>query len=867
MKYQALYRYLSVCLIGGGFSFPVFYFENAKAQSNVLSGGEIKVKPSDAIELEEVVVLAPRTKGSVSELVEIRRQTSAVSDVLAAEQIARAGDSDAAASLRRVTGLSLVNGKYVYVRGLGERYSSVQMNYFSLPSPEPSRRVVPLDLFPTSVLESVVVQKSYSPDLPGEFGGGLIQLRTRSLPEKFYFKGSAGYALQSSNSHLGSRGGSTDWFGMDDGARALPEDLRQALASGRQLSVRSPGSDVGIEEAELAKLGQSLSNNYQQFRLSEAPPPSVSLATGNRFSLGAVRLGVAGGFLYNQDLETGERDSIALNAVADKLVLDSWQRRLYTEQETRLAGSFDVGAEVPSGHRLTLSSHVLRHTTNATQFKETRPSQSPSTGETSLLEWTERQLWTKHLAVRHDLSRSVGWPIEIDWRIGDSEAKRDSPDRREYTYDRTADSYQQRGGADGNMRTYSELRDHSRETALDVTIPMKIEERDFLKVKLGFSQIERNRRSDVFRLYFVDTAAVPTAPLSAPIEDRLRIANRGPGKFMPANITQYADSYSGQHTLTAGYAMADIAPWVSWSFQIGVRHESSTQTVRTFRYFSPGVPESETLLTAKDLLPVYSLVWKPDENLRARLAYSETLARPDFRELSSVSFFDDELGYDVRGNPGLQGTVIRNVDHRWEYYFTTDEYLSAGVFLKQFERPIEVMFEPKNNNPVQTFANAKAANNFGVEFEHRTSLRHASRFFRRWSLLSNLTLIRSSIELDSVKSGSQTSSERPMQGQAPYVVNIQFQYDRPTWGITGALLYNVVGRRITEVGTNSVPDTYDEPMQQVDLVAAKTIAKNWSVQFRAKNLLDPLIESKQGDIVVRSHRKGRVAGVNLNATF
>lgn len=759
-----------------------------------------------------------------------------------------------------MTGLTLKDGKYVYVRGLGERYSGVQLNQFALPSPEPARRVVPLDLFPVSVLESVVVQKSYSPNLPGEFGGGVIQLKSKSLPEKFFAKGTISTGYEDFNNRLSYLGGSTDWLGIDDGSRKMPTAIKQVLKSGRKLVIKQPGSDEGLSQEELTQLGQSLPNKYATSRTSDVPPPGFSIALGNKYRIGGKKVGAQGSLLYGQTADQGERKSTGLNAMGnDRYSVDYTRGAEFSEIETRLAGQLELGLELSKSQALSFNSMLLRHTTNFTQFDEKQDPNSISRIESTTLDWTERELWTNQLKGQHKLGTSYSQPIEGQWRVGSANASRTSPDRREYAYERTPSSYQMRGDSGGNRRTYSELFDDSQEIGLDFTVPLS-PVKDRLKLTVGANHLERQRHSEVFRLFF-------SGPVTgAPIEEQLDPGNIGPGGFELHNITDAADSYKGEQKIQAFYGNLEYAPLSQWSFQAGMRQEESVQRVSTFRYFEPDKPFSESELKMSDLLPAYSVVWKPNENWRSRTAYSETLARPDFRELSEVGFIDDETGYEVHGNSQLKGTVIQNIDHRWEYYWSADEYVSLGGFYKQFKNPIEVMFVPGVNR-IQTFANAKGAQNYGVELESRLGLRQATRALRRWSILANLTLIQSEIELDETAKGIQTSDRRPLQGQAPYVVNFQLQYDRPLWNLSATLLYSIVGERITEVGTNEIPDTLERPYHQVDFVASKSISKSWSVALRAKNLLDPRIESYQGSELVKQSRNGRVMGVSLSGTY
>ncbi|MBY0315134.1 MAG: TonB-dependent receptor [Bdellovibrionales bacterium] len=849
--------------------FQTLTLNSLKVEKTSTETFQIELKPS-LNQLEDMVVLAPKVKGSLSALVEVRKQSSAVTDVLGAEQMARAGDGDAAASLRRVTGLTLVNGKFVYVRGLGERYSGVLMNQFSLPSPEPTRRVVPLDLFPTAIMESIVVQKSYSPDLPGEFGGGVIQLQTKTLPESFFLRATIATAYErNAQGRLGYKGGSTDWLGIDDGSRQLPTAIKNVLGQGLKLTKNIPGEDKGLTEQQLIDLGNTLPVNYNTDTTSQPSMPNLALSMGNGWKFSGFKLGTAGSLLYGQSIDAYNRFSQGFNVgTGGKFERDFQRQSVVAETEVRLAGSFDVGAEIFKDHKISASAFILRNTTSLAQRDTTiNYLSNGNQTEATTLDWTERQLFAQHFKGQHNLQKIVNYPVKWDWRLGLSQANRNSPDRRDYMYDIINGNTTIASDSSGNTRTFSDLTDDSSEMAMDLTIPWVYKARDLVKVKLGFNQIEKNRRSDITRLFFANNFSGATPiPLNGSPEDIFSKPNIDSGVFLLKNLTNEADSYSGEQTISAQYILAEIAPVAEWSFQAGFRRESSTQLVKTFKYFEPDRPFARSQLEMNDVLPVYAVTWKPTDHWRARLAYSETLARPDFRELSTVGFVDDETGYNVQGNANLKGTVIKNIDHRWEYYWTSDEYMSLGLFHKRFVNPIEVMFIPGVNR-IQSFDNAQGAENYGIEIENRTGLRHFSRELRRWTLLTNLTLIRSEIELDEKNKGIQTSEVRPLQGQSPYVINLQLQYDRPQWGFSSTLLYNIVGKRITEVGTNDVPDTYEQPFGQLDFVASEKVGKFWTIGFRARNLLNPEIESTQADEVVRSYRRGRFFGLTLGAVL
>lgn len=861
-------------LPAGNFGFTILHsnFETETKEMAVSPSGELNSSPvlylKPAVSsLEEFVVLAPKIKGSVSALIEVRKNSSAVADVLGSEQMAKQGDSDAGSSLRRVTGLTLVGGKYVYVRGLGERYTTVTLNGSTLPSPEPARRVIPLDLFPTSVLESVLVQKSFSPNLPGEFGGGLIQLQTRSLPDQAFFKASLSTALEANVRRITYQGGSTDWMGIDDGTRALPEGIRSALKSGKKLNENNPPFFTdGFSAEELTQLGRSLKVRYNTNEGSGTSLPGLALSGGGKVSAGPLTIGALASGSHSSSFETGSKESYRYDAEsAGRLTLFESTNAEYAEREVKSSGTLDIGVETAANHSLHGNLLLVRHSTDETQIKNSsRTGDSVASRRITELEWVERQLFTKQISGKHLLGFGGEHPLELQWRATESIARRDAPDTREYVYE-------ERNGApslvrdnNGNRRQWSELNDQAREFGAELNQAFSLGSLGQGKLLAGATLQRRERIADVWRLHM--RIRDSNLDLTTPPDSIFGEANIAPGKIEITNLTESADSMSGEQQNTSFFGGGEWSPIKSLTFATGMRRESGRQLVKTFYYFDKENPTSIGGLETKDWLPAHSLTWKPSEQIRARLAYSETVARPEFRELSTVPFIDDETGYETVGYDKLRGTVIRNYDHRWEFYPTPEESASIGFFYKEFQFPIEEVFEPSPNLR-KTFRNVEAARNAGIELDGRIDLRRITRFLRRWSLLGNLSLIRSRVELGEEARGQQTSAERPLQGQSPWVANIQVQYERPAQGRTLGLLYNVVGPRITEVGTNLRPDIYEQPFHQVDFVASQKFGRQLSLGLRAKNLLDPRAKATQGPNIVRTQKKGRSLHVTLSAAF
>ncbi len=808
-------------------------------------------------DIQEMTVAAPRISNSVESLLEVRKKTNAVADVLGQEAMARSGDSDAASTLRRVTGLTLVNGKYVYVRGLGERYSSVLLNGSQVPSPEPSRRVVPLDLFPVSILENITVQKSFSPDRPAEFGGGLIELQTRSIPKKLTGQFQTGANTDNFQSGLSYKGGSTDQFGFDDGTRALPSVVKNAFKSGKKIIVSETD---GFDLDKIVEMTKSMPNIYNIQNESSENIPNMQFSLGNSKQVGTLRAGALMGLIYSTTSDVGLRESNSYNVGAGgELERDDKSRIVYAEREVQLGGALDLGLDIRDTHKFKLTTMLLRNSTDLTSERTSeKSSDSFSSRKYTNLEWYERQLLLNQLTGEHK-----GDFITARWRLNESTARRDSPDNRQVMRKFDGSRYILETDVTGNTRTYGELEDKSREAGVDFDVNLLNRGDKKVVAKFGAVANSKDRRSDIYRLHLKNNFTPGTLPdLGMSSEDIF--TNVGKDGFILTSITDSADSFTGNQSIYSGYGLLEVSPSDKWTLSLGLRNERSIQDVKTFKYYEPNAPTSRGELQMNDLLPSYNLTWKVTKDERLRIAYGETLARPDFRELSTVSYIEDETGYDVMGNSELRGTVIQNWDFRYERYFSDSNYFSVGSFYKKFQSPIEAIFLP-GDKLVKSFMNAPGATNYGAEVEGRYSLRGMARSLRRWSLSSNVSVIKSNVEIDATQ-GNQTSKVRPLQGQSPYVANVQLFYDRPQYKLTSGLIYNIVGRRITEVGTNARPDVYEEPVHQLDFVFNQNYG-DWGYGLRARNLLDPVAKSTQGDEIVRARQRGRTYVFNLTAYF
>lgn len=834
---------------------------------------DIELTPA-GLELPDFVVVEPYVEGSLAAFVEEKRTSSAVSDIIGAEQISRSGDSDAAGALRRVTGLTLVDGKFVYVRGLGERYSSTLLNNAQIPSPDPTRRVVPLDLFPTEILQGIVIQKTYTADMPGEFGGGTIQLRTRGVPEGFVAKVQlTGIYLDGTTGSEGLtyRGDEQDWTGFDHG-RELPGAISDRIALDGRLRPRTTFNPGGVTPAEYEAFGEQYAQlGFDQKSESLPPGAGLSASLGNVWEIGGARVGFLSSLRYQNAWDTSEETRRTFRVEGtDTLVLGAELDRLRSEQNIELSGFFNAGVEFGENHKLKSTTVLVRQSVDEARFSEGYTEDPGDRSRFYQNEWIENELTTQQFSGEHIFPAASN--LTLDWQWTHARAGRDSPANRQYRYDQDNNSgdYLFSSRADSNSSDYSTLTDNADEYALNLKWPWQFGDDSSLTLSAGASQLKRDRESGILRFVYraVGPRSRDQAVLILPPNQIFSAANIGPTGFQFDQTGRDTDFYVAEQSLDALYASVDVVWREDWRFTLGARQEDNFQLVANGDPTQPGAEITEARIEDTDLLPSSSITWIRSDKDQFRLGYSETLSRPDFRELSAAPFTDPLLDTETIGNPDLVATAIKNFDFRWEYYFSDSESFTASLFAKQFDQPIERVLVP-GTGELLTYVNVESAELRGVEFDVYKTLSALNEVgwanpqwlpdfqWDNWYVSGNYAYIDSTIELGSAAS-IQTTRERPLQGQSPYVVNAQLGYINPESGRELSVVYNRFGRRISNVGTNGAPDIYEEPFDQLDFVYKQSLPwAGWTLKARAKNLLDPNVEFTQGDGITREYRKGR----------
>ncbi|HEY7905438.1 MAG TPA: TonB-dependent receptor, partial [Wenzhouxiangella sp.] len=828
------------------------------------------------LELAEFVVLVPFIQGSISAVLDERLRSASVSEVLGSEQMSRAGDSDAGSALARVTGLTLVGGEFIFVRGLGERYSATLLNRASVPSPDPSRKVVPMSLFPTGVIESIRVQKSYSADMPGEFGGGSVDIRTNSIPDENFFNLSlSGGFLQGTTGKTGLtyQGGSNDWLGRDDGTRALPGIVADAVAGDVPLIEATIFNPVGFTGEELEAFGDAFPVIYDIQEKDNQPNHGLTLEGGMKGQWGDWSAGFLSALSWSQSWANREEIRRQFNIGDGELRLRDEFDLTRTEHKVEGSAFLTAGLNFQDNHEISWTSMLLRQTLDDVRSQVGFDQDTGGIVDTTFLEYEERDLLAHQIEGRHT------FPILSDftlrWDASDARARRIAPDTRIYLFEEDRRSptglvFSRR--TDNNFRNYADLIDEVIEYGADVELPLSFGPTDWT-FSAGWRKLDRDRNSDLRRFKF---DGIQRFPLDVRFLDSLEAIinpdNINPDGLVIRESTRATDNSFALLDIEAAYGMVDLLLWERLRLTGGVRMEDWSQSAVTFDLFNPDGQPITANLGDKDWLPSASATFYLTERQQIIASYGETLIRPDLRELSPAEFTDPVLDAPVLGNPALVPSSIIHYDLRYDFSPTPTELVSVGIFYKEITDPIELIILPSEALLV-TFANAEGAENYGVEFELRKTLGFLNRWafanplWDRLTLAGNASWIESSIDIADQEQGVLTSNSRALQGQSPYVINAQLSYLHTEGGPEATVLYNVAGKRISEVGVLGQPDKYAQPFGQLDFTLTWPLGERAKFKFKAQNLLDSTFKITQGDEVTQIYQKGRQFSVGLDIGF
>ena len=852
-----------------------FFYELHKAervQGIVVAAGQVvkvdaRLMPDEkAVDVVEVETEADRA--SMEGLILTRRRSAASGDAVGRVEIAKTPDRNAAEAARRVVGANIVDGRFVYVRGLGERYTNALLNGVPLPSPEPDRQAVPLDLFPSLILEDLTIVKTFTPDTPGDFTGGSVRINTRAMPSKLLLSASLGAGFNTATTfqeRLSYKGSSTDWLGFDGGARKLPGSIPEHKIGP---NVPRPDGSVPTQD-ELTGWGRDMNAFMSTEGATSLPNYSFSVVGGDSFDLGAKRrLGTLAALTYSRKFSRRAGEKISTFGLDGNGEL---QKKNDIEGETGFDqvgwGAFGgVTYEFSPKHRVALIGfHSQAGDKEARVFEGFHEERSAIIRETRL-RYVSRGLTFGQLRGEHDLPELDD--AKIDWSLFASRAGRDEPDTRGtiYTYDSGLDAYTFEDDALSGSHFFAEQKEKTYGGAFDFTQPLLKGDRP-ASLKIGTLMSFRAREFDARRFRYRQAPGSDPNLLLLPPDQLFTDGNIGTALNLQED-TRANDSYTADLNVYAGYLMSDTSLSKSLRFVAGERVEVARQGIESVDPFSPAVGKVSTRLDTTDLLPSAALIFKATESANVRASVTRTIARPQLRELAPFSFTDYFGGNNVEGNPDLDRTLITNGDLRFEYFPSPSEVLAFSTFYKHFDGAIEQVLQAQGAVAgIATYDNADSASLIGVELEGRKGLGFLTQALKDFSLIANLTVARSRVSLDPEKASFVTNPDRPLSNQAPWVVNAMVDYASEDLGLKARLLYNISGRSIVTVGTNGLPDVYEQPRHAMDAVLAKDLGKHLELKLSATNILNSAFvrtqgESNDGDNVVREYRDGSTLSVS-----
>lgn len=855
-------------------SYKDIVLNNVKAgNTDVVLNFELE---SDAQALSEVSVVAAAKKNNEVSLMQAQKRSLVVQSGVSAQQIAKTQDKDASEVIKRVPGVSIIDEKFVMVRGLSQRYNNVWMNGSAVPSSEADSRAFSFDIIPSSQLDNMIIVKSPAPEYPADFTGGFILIDTKDMPSENGFNLSIGGAINDRThfkDFLKAKGGNMDWLGFGTGFRTLDAGMKGALNT-------YPNYANG-NTARIDILNNGLNNDWTLKTIKPVGDLKVNLSYNHKWKTESGRTyGMLAAVNYSNTYKTYLDMENSLYGPYDT----SNDKTVFLRKATDNQYSNDVrlGAMLNLTFQPRDSRHRYEFKNIFNQIAKDRYSErtgfnaQPDNINNMEYYYSSRTTYNTQFTGKHTFDAN-----KLDWSIGYAYANRNLPDRRliERT-DRT----------DETMSIYRISREFTKldEHIASVNVNYR---HDFQfgniepTLKTGLYGEYRTRTYNTRQFQYgwdPDNALPDRFEFDTDVVNNVLIdSNYGTDKLYMQEEVNYMNNYEGKNTQISGYAGINI-PVGAFSLYAGVRYEHNRQElIMNTRQYEES--KRSTFYDYNDLFPSLNATYKLNEKQQFRLAYGKSVNRPEFRELSTSVYYDFDLGSDVMGNSGLKAAYIQNVDLRYEWYPDNGEQISVALFYKHFKNPIEWTYTMSGGtDPIYSYINAKGADNYGIEVDIRKNLDFIG--MKNFSLSFNGALIKSKVQF----AAGTNNIDRPMQGQSPYLINTGLFYNNTEKGWNAAILYNRIGKRIIGVGNRygsssegdarNIPNSYEMPRNSIDLSASKKFG-NLEIKAAIRDLLAERYYFKQfEDVVVngqartieeitRSYKPGRSYNLTIGYSF
>ena len=867
--------------------------------SITVTDGEVTVADfkmgDNPIAIKEFTVTGKANTAGVVYMDEMRRQSSSMIDGMPADQIAKSGDSNVASAVKRGVGVTVEGGKYVYVRGLSDRYSKTTLNGAEIPGLDPERNAVQMDLFPTNLIDNIAIVKSFSPELPASFTGGLVNINTKDFPDRFTLKfaTSVSYNTQASlNSNFQTyEGGATDGLGFDDGTRDIPTAVPNIIPE--RFTVN------GTNFEDLSRVTQSFNKEMDIRKKTSGLNQSYSFSAGNQVNLGERKLGYIASMTYQRRFDhygdgfTG-RYKYSGDASSTDLIRNKEFNDARSVENALWGALFNVSLKANSNNKFAFNLMRNQNGIKNTRFQEgTQPEDDPNMiVQNRTLQFLERSMTFMQLKGEHYLPNAGR--LKIDWFGAFTISAQDEPDLRFFINDYTISDVNaedttwaiQPAVYDAPTRYWRDMRETNIDIKVNFEKPIAIFGDTSLsqsknKLKWGLSAVKRSRSFNERRFVYNSEGVNFNGSVADYLADENMVGGLSNdyiylSGFSGTTGNDRVNSYLGDDTVLSAYFMGDIFLNRTMRLIAGARMEKTNIFVRSL---APTKPAGR--LDNLDILPAINFSWDVSESFKVRAAYTKTLARPTFRELApfpSFSFLGDFIQL---GNNELKRTLVDNIDLRGEIYPKPGELIAASVFYKRFTDPIERAFNPKAGNLELQFRNVDEANVYGAEIEFRKSLAFISESLNSFTAGANFTYVQSAVSIDTAElrvlrelvPGHEDT--RVMFGQSPWIVNSFVNYtskgDSSLWSAN--LSFNISGEKMVVVGAKGTPNVLEQPRGQLDFNVRKAFGKGdrFSAKFSARNLLNPDFKQTQefggNEYIFQNYKKGRIFGLSLSYTI
>ena len=845
----------------------------------------------ETITLGSIDLITKVNRKEESYVVNLQKKSAGMLNTLSKKQMSITGSSNAADAVKNVSGVNVQGGKYVYVRGLSDRYSLVTLNGIALPSLDPNKNSVQMDLIPSNVIDNILVFKTFTPDLPGNFTGGLVDVNTSDFPDslELNFNYSAGYrSLSNLNSNFtGQKSSSTDWLGYDDGSRNRPSFVQQnginffnpssfadaySYAQTQDLNIAEMtydeflSSDERWKWLEQARINandsltiatQSFSNNWNPEKFKSGLNQSISFSLGNKYTFGKNQIGFNSGVNYKkkyafyEDAQIGRYKQTGINAetlTAQKIGTES-------RGDEHVFGSVFMNASLHFNqkHKIKFVSMLNQNGQSSARYfsGENRSDAFGLFEEQRTQRYMERQLKTSQISGTHLFEAHK--KSELTWNFGHTKSYQNTPDLKVFTnsyeylmlededtgdfYQDTAPTYSiQPNLYSAPTRYYRFLKENN--TNLKIDYKRNLNQDEFIKI--GLSYLEKNRENQEFR-YTYNSNGIG---YNNSIDDYFSTENTIVGQSINGNggnaafinvldNTEIRNQFTAEQIIMSTYIMGTLKPLEVLEVTAGIRLEDTAIQAQ-----SQDASQTIGKLDDLDFLPALNLKYNIDEGTQIRMSYGRTLARPSFREIAPTAWFDFETSFQFIGNPELKRTLVNNFDLRIEKYLPGAGLISVSGFYKQFNNPIEQVMNPQAQNVELSWRNVQEANVLGMELEYKKKFVLEEGEYL--TLGFNTSIIHSKTQIDPLELelirafDPEHSATRPMYGQSPYIVNLYTQYQMAGWNV-GAN-FNVSGRSIVIVQKGAV-DVYEAPKPMLNLKVDKQMSKRTKLSLSASNIL------------------------------